>query len=631
MKKCWAFALLLFAGGCVSTSPGAGLSPVSLPLPAKVSTSLSGQAEPADRSTSLSPTEPTTLADLAPPDNGDGSALFDDEEPADPETLEDNQVLSGEGQAPPEDEGVTVPAKEVTFDFPVVENDKVRYFLNYFSGPAKGAFSRWLERSGRYLPMMQEIFAKEGLPRDLVYLSMIESGFNDRAYSWANAAGLWQFIESTGNLYGLDNDWWRDERRDPLKATRAAAKHLADLSRQFDGDWYLAVAAYNAGPGKIQRAVRHYGTRDFWKISRGDYLQRETKRYVPKLLAALMIAKEPQKYGFTDLDYQKPLKYDVVKVPTPTDLEVVAESCGVSYEQIKELNPELKRWCTPPGIKNYPVRIPSGTRDAFETKYALVPESKRANYQRHRLKKGDTLLALANRYRIRVKDIISLNRIKNPRALHVGTNLILPLHRGYSRQPLAELGDDYLHSRRATYKVKRGDSLWKIAQRYNVTEKQLRVWNRLGWSNLLRPGQNLVVSAHAARRTVLARKRSHRGHKVAYSVRPGDSLWEIARRFNVTERQLQGWNHLGGRSLIRPGQTLTLFASSTRKRGLTRKEIRRVHKIVYQVRPGDTLWGIGRRFDVATHQIMAWNNLSENDVLQPGDDITLLVPSGNQG
>ncbi len=171
--------------------PGSRSFPRRSPTPAKVSAPLPGQAGPApgpaatDRSSSLSPTEPTTLADLAPPDNGDGSAPFDDEEPADPETLEDNQVLSGEGQAPPEDEGVTVPAKEVTFDFPVVENDKVRYFLNYFSGPAKGAFSRWLERSGRYLPMMQEIFAKEGLPQDLAYLSMIESGFNDRAYSWA--------------------------------------------------------------------------------------------------------------------------------------------------------------------------------------------------------------------------------------------------------------------------------------------------------------------------------------------------------------------------------------------------------------------------------------------------------------
>jgi membrane-bound lytic murein transglycosylase D len=707
MKRFWAFALLLLAGGCVSTSPGAGLSPVSPQPPAKASASHQAQAPgpeqavttpgPADETDlSLTPSEPYTLADLAPPDDADGSALFDDQEPADPETLEDNQVLSGKDQTPPDDEGVTVPAKEVTFDFPVVENEKVHYFINYFSGPAKRTFSRWLERSGRYLPMMKEIFAKEGLPRDLAYLSMIESGFNDRAYSWANAAGLWQFIESTGKIYGLDNDWWQDERRDPLKATRAAARHLADLKRQFDGNWYLAVAAYNAGPGKIQRAVSRYHSRDFWKISRGRYLRKETKRYVPKLLAALMIAKEPAKYGFTDLNYQKPLEFDVVKVPTATDLEVVAKSCGVTYQEIKKLNPELKRWCTPPGAKDYSVRIPAGTKDEFQKKYALVPESKRANYRRHRVKHGDTLLALAHRYHIRVRDIISLNRIKNPKALRIGTNLILPLHGGLSRQPLAELGDDYLHSRRATYKVKRGDSLWKIAQRFNVTEKQLRVWNRLGWSNLLHPGQTLVVSAHAARRTVLARRRNYRHHRVAYRVRPGDSLWKIARRFNVSEKQIKAWNHLGGSSLLHPGQTLALYAPTAKRTVLARKKTRQmhkvayrvrpgdslweiarrfdvsekqikawnhlggsslihpgqtlalytpsagrtvlarkgtreVHKIVYQVRPGDTLWDIGRRFDVATHQIMAWNNLSENDVLQPGDDITLLVPSGNQG
>jgi membrane-bound lytic murein transglycosylase D len=605
MKKFWAFAILLLAGGCISSLPGASDSPLSSPGSARAALSL--------------------------PEGSENAGLSEDQEPADPETLEDNQVLSGADQAPPEDEGVTVPAKEVTFDFPVVENEKVSYFINYFSGPAKKTFSRWLERSGRYLPMMRDVFTEEGLPQDLAYLSMIESGFNDRAYSWANAAGLWQFIESTGNLYGLENDWWRDERRDPVKATRAAAKHLADLHRMFGGDWYLAVAAYNAGPGKIQRAVSQYDSRDFWKISRGNYLQGETKKYLPKLLAALMIAKEPEKYGFTDLDYQDPMDYEVVEVPTATDLEVVAESCGASYEEIKELNPELKRWCTPPGVKNYEVRIPAGDKDEFVRKYALVPESKRANYQRHRVAKGDTLLALANRFHIRASDIISLNNITNPRALRVGTDLILPLHKGFSRQPLAELGDDYQHSRRATYRVRSGDSLWKIAQRFNVTENQLRVWNRLGWSNLLHPGQNLIVSTHAAKRTNVARKTTGRENRVAYQVRHGDTLWEIARRFNVTEEQLQAWNHLGGRSTIHPGQTLALSAHSAPQKILAQQQNRQVHKIVYQVRPGDTLWGIGRRFDVATHQIMAWNNLSENDVLQPGDDITLMVPAGSPG
>lgn len=481
----------------------------------------------------------------------------------DPETLADNALLTSADQLPPDNEGETRPVQSVYSDFPVVENAKVQFFIDYYSsGNGKHTFRRWLERSARYIPLMQEIFAAEGLPRDLAYLAMVESGFNTRAYSWAHAVGPWQFIGGTGRMYDLKSDWWRDERRDFEKSTRAAAAYLHDLSRRFDGEWYLAVASYNAGPGKISRAINKYNSRDFWEISRGKYLQTETKNYLPKLLAALLIAADPEKYGFVDLDWQEPLAYETVTVPTATDLEVVARLSGVDYEELKQLNPELKRWCTPPGETDYTLRVPPGTGKTFLTAYAELPMADRANYKHHRVVAGDTLLMLAKKYRIQVDDIVALNKISNPRALRIGTDLVLPLKKGYTHLPIAEMKDDYNRSRRQLYTVRSGDSLWSIAQRFNVTAKELRVWNRLGWSNVIRPGQRLMVSAKAARTEKPERRAQRPGgapRKIVYQVRPGDTVWEISRRFAVDTKQICSWNNLEAGQIIRPGDRLTLL------------------------------------------------------------------------
>jgi len=473
------------------------------------------------------------------------------------ETVADNLLLAGLDQSPPADEGLTVAADAPLYDFPVVENDKVRYFIDYYTGRGKNVFNRWLQRSGRYLPMMRQVFAEHGLPRDLAYLAMVESGFNERAYSWAHAVGPWQFIEKTGQGYGLTVDWWYDERRDFEKSTHAAARFLADLYQRFDGDWYLAVAAYNAGGGKISRAISKYGSRDFWTLTRGSYLQQETKNYVPKLLAVLMIAKQPDKYGFSNLEYLEPYAYDVVALPSETDLEVIAKLSDADYELIKTLNPELKRWCTPPGVKGYEVRIPAGSRENFVVRYAAMDAADRVSYLRHRIRSGDTLLHLAKQHHIRVEDIISLNNIRNPRVLQVGTDLILPLKKGYTTLPLQELEDDYIRSRRQHYTVRSGDSLWKISQKFGVTEKQLRVWNRLGWSNLLRPGQKLVVSARG-QKSLPASKTRGVLKKVVYLVKSGDTLWDIGRKYDVPTSRIRNWNNLRSDHILHPGDKLTL-------------------------------------------------------------------------
>jgi len=447
-------------------------------------------------------------------------------------------------------------------DFPLAEHPRVEKLYKLYTGNAHRTFGRWLERAGRYVPMIQQVFTEEGIPLDLAYLAMIESGFNVRAYSWAHAAGPWQFIESTAKLYDMKNDWWQDQRCDIELATHAAAQHLKYLHKRFDGDWYLAVAAYNAGGGKVRKAIRKSGSRDFWDLTEGKVLREETKNYLPKLIAALKIVKELDDSRFADLDFEEPLAYETVTIPSSTDLEVVAKLCDVDYATIKSLNPALKRWSTPPGVTAYQLKVPAGTRDQFELLYAELPKEQRARYHRHQIKAGDTLGKLARKYRIQIDDIITLNNIKNPRALKVGQNLILPLQENFTSLPVDSLADNYQRSYRKTYTVRNGDSLWKIAKRFGVTEKQLRVWNRLGWSNMLRPGQKLAVSKPG--RTRVAKKVGP-AKKFVYSVRPGDSLWKIGRQFDIELDMIRLWNDLSHGQMLRVGQKLTLMVPASQQ------------------------------------------------------------------
>lgn len=561
---CVAFIVLPYLSGCLATMTPGQDAPVQL----------TALPEPPPQVCTNPPAASGTLANRLPQLEELGAQLLINDRQlfgmTDRVTLEDNYLLAFNGTGILDYEGETVLQVGVSNDFPVVHNDKVQQFIDFYSGPrGRKVFQRWLERSSRFLPQMREIFAEEGLPRDLAYLAMVESGFNTRAYSWAHAVGPWQFISSTGKMMGLNQTWWLDERRDFERSTRAAARFLKDLHRQFDGEWYLAVASYNAGPGKVRGAIRRYKTRDFWELSRGKYLQAETKNYVPKLMAVLTIASDPEKYGFTELEYQEPYAYETVSIPSVTDLEIVAKMVGAEYTELKTLNPELKRWCTPPGTSDYRLRIPAGTTETFLEQYAALPAKDRANYTHHRLKQGDTLLALSKRYGVRVSDIMSLNSIRNPRALRVGSDLVLPLKKGYTKLPVSELEDDYVRTRRQVYTVRNGDSLWSISRRFGVSQKQLRVWNRLGWSNVIRPGQRLVVSARAAKKAPKKTTAKLTGpeRKIVYHVKPGDTLWGIGRQFSVETSQIRDWNNLSKAHMLRPGDKLTLVVRTAEQSG----------------------------------------------------------------
>jgi membrane-bound lytic murein transglycosylase D len=397
-------------------------------------------------------------------------------------------------------------------DIPLTINSKVEYFINFFQTTGRGWFAKWLSRSERYIPMMKEVLKREGLPEDLVYLAMIESGFSTHAQSRASAVGPWQFIAGTGKRYSLRIDPWIDERRDPLKSTIAAAMYLKELYGLFNKDWYLAAAGYNAGENKILRAISMYESRDFWQLTRGDYLKRETKDYVPKLLGAAIIAKEPAKYGFADVAYLPPIEFDTVVIPSRTDLEVVARAIGVPHEDIRELNPELKRWCTPPDYPDYQLKIPKGKKAVFLREYARIPDDQRyaekAVSVRYRAARGDTLQSIAQRFGVSQEEIIALNNLKRSGRLRGKVLRLLVKAEPRQTEVVAQQAEKSVarpvvvaHEKKKApkavthyYTVRRGDTLKSVARRFNVSTGIIAAWNNIKGKVALKPGKRIIVA-----------------------------------------------------------------------------------------------------------------------------------------
>jgi membrane-bound lytic murein transglycosylase D len=433
-----------------------------------------------------------------------------------PSDLQDDEDAAAETSAALE---LKLPEEDLPeSDIPLTFNNKVEYFTRYFQTSARGAFAKWLSRSERYIPMMRTVLRNEGMPEDLVYLAMIESGFSPRALSVASAVGPWQFMSATGKRYSLRINEWIDERRDPLKSTVAAALYLKELYAMFNQDWYLAAAGYNAGENKIQRAINMYNTRDFWELSKGEYLKRETKDYVPKLLAAAIIAKEPAKYGFADVAYLPPIEFDTVNIPSRTDLEVVAKACGVSPQTIRDLNPELRRSTTPPDYPGYQLKIPKGSSLQFQTEYAKIPDAERyterVRHVAYKVKRKDTLASIARKFRTTPQTIAELNNLgKKARQLH-GRVLTIPVQlaaadgepQGAKSARVEPKAQPKSAGFNKYYTVKKGDTLFSLARRFNVTARLLSAWNNLKTKVALRPGKRLIVERYRERQGALAKE-----------------------------------------------------------------------------------------------------------------------------
>jgi membrane-bound lytic murein transglycosylase D len=441
--------------------------------------------------------------DLLPTEQGPfGGEMEVQLSPDFPGENEDKPVLEAEthfqDQAPSqEDEAV----REPVFDIPIIINGKVEQFIKYYQTKGRKVFSRWLARSRRYIPLMKRLLREKGLPEDLVYLALIESGYNPRAYSRRKAMGIWQFRYQTGKRYGLKVDWWIDERRDPVKSTIAAARYLKHLYDRFEC-WYLAAAGYNAGEGKILRAIKRYKTEDFWELTRYPYLKRETKNFIPKMIAAALVAKNPEDYGFSDIAYEEPIRFETVKVPDATDLRVIAAASESTYEELKRLNPELRRWCTPPNYPDYELKLPDGKKEIFLENFSKIPPSKRITFRRHVVRSGETLSHIALRYRTDIGAIMRMNRISNLHRIRAGRSLIIPIRgsdkfeRGMMAERLYQGRDLFDYEGQAfIYTVREGDTLWDISRSAGIAVESLCRWNGIQNASRIYPGDKLKIPA----------------------------------------------------------------------------------------------------------------------------------------
>ncbi|MFQ5657040.1 MAG: LysM peptidoglycan-binding domain-containing protein [Candidatus Methylomirabilales bacterium] len=437
---------------------------------------------------------------------------------------------------------VPTPAEpEITYDVPVEMNAKVLAYIEHFTTEKRALTAAALERSGRYLPMMRQVFAEKGLPQDLVNLAYIESSFKLYAYSRARAVGMWQFIRGTARKYGLRRTWWVDERRDPVKATAAAANYLSDLYAKFQS-WPLAIAAYNSGEGKVSRAIRRQKTTDFWKLK----LPRETRYFVPAFMAMTVIAKDPEQYGF-EPPVEQPWEVDQVALGEPTDLRLLAKAAGISARELKDLNPELRRLVTPPQ-EDYLLNLPSGTKDTFLLVLEELPQARRTVWRRHRVRRGETLSTIAQRYRTTVSVLMEMNRLRNPHRIRKGIWISVPVpaltlakNTGTRRPRSGETPSQYV--------VQPGDTLWDIARDYQVSTQDLKHWNNLKSSRIY-PGRTLQIQPDF-QDTDETIWRKHR-------VRRGETLSTIAHRYRTSVAVLMEMNRLRNPHRIRAGTRITV-------------------------------------------------------------------------
>ncbi|EKD41686.1 MAG: Lytic transglycosylase, catalytic, partial [uncultured bacterium] len=457
------------------------------------------------------------------------------------------------------------------FNLPVTRNQYVDRWITYFTGPIRTNFERWIRRGSQYVPIMEQILKEKGVPTDLIYLSMIESGFNAHAYSRAHAAGLWQFIPGTGRMYGLESGGVVDERRDIIKATTAAANHLKDLYAMYN-DWYLAFAAYNAGPGTVNRALKGMGSANFWQISasKKHFFRQETKDYVPRILAAAIIMKNYKKYGFSSQLFDKPLAFDSVEVPDATDISTLAECSGLTEEEMKYLNPSLVSGMTPMG-KPYVVHIPVGSSGSFKKNYARLAPLHRVFFVTHKVHKRETLASIAGKYKIGTKTLLSSNNLSSAKQIKVGMKLMIP-RQGLAKsigqvkevstvalsQPSA-LGSSSLSNSMApaSNDFDEPDSIDAAVS--DDLEKETKKAKQALVKNTETPGIPEFTELEAPQEESVAVRYKVEAAKT-YKVKAGDTLAGIAKANKTTLANLQKLNKMGTKSLVKIGQVLNITA-----------------------------------------------------------------------
>ena len=505
-------------------------------------------------------------------------------------------------------------------EHPLVDN-----WIAYFKGRGRSHMEKYLERSSRYLPMMKLVLREYGLPEELVYVALIESGFSPKAHSRANAVGYWQFIRATGKRYGLRQDLYIDERRDPIQSTRAAAEYFKELYGMFN-NWHLAMAAYNCGENRVKRKTKQFGTNDFWHLAKRRALPRETINYVPKMIAATRIASEPEKYGFYNIPYSPPLNYQTVQLSHPISLKKWAELMEVSEEELKMLNPKFRGDYAPlyDGAETV-VRVPVGKKEVAPELIAQAivsePPQVQAGYFYYRVRRGDTLSHIAARNRTSIAKIRSLNGMGNRSFLRVGQQLKVPDGAGYkqyytssgkpkqviTKSPVANSGESSSLSSRTTsdsssgvfHVVRRGENLTLIARRYRVSLEELKRLNNLSNRSILKVGQKIQVKE-------VEEHQSANG--ATHKVRRGEHLTAIANKYRTTVSELVRLNNLDRNGVLFAGQVLKI-----------QKPV-----IKHRVRRGETLLQIAERYRVSPGAIVEVNGIKNRSRILAGQ--ALLIP-----
>lgn len=542
------------------------------------------------------------------------------------------------------------------YDFPIVLNDQVQYYLDLFQGKQRNYYTAWLARSTAYRPHIEAELKKAGLPRDLVFLAMIESGYNPSAYSPANACGLWQFIEGTGRTYGLKIDAWVDERRDPEKATQAAIAYLSKLHRQFD-DWYLAVAAYNTGERRIDDISTSIGTKDFWEISATDSLYTETKRYVPKLIAAIIIGRDPKKYGFTDIDYQSPRQHEEISVPGNISLEAVADTGNIPIKELRLLNNELRKNQTPPNGR-YSLKVPVGSKELIAANIDNLKPVSRTVYATHTVKKGDSLTSICKQYNISKTTLLKANNLrsaslKNGQRLQIPTTATQYVLAQQDKMPAADTAQKQkAGQQQARHQVQAKDTLASVARQYKVSAKDLMRWNNLSPKSPLKPGQKLALAAPtpaapvvvAAPPTASAQPAATpvslaaTGTKTAKTTKiataasstPASTAAAQPPTLAASKKQPAAPPASAAASTPAPTTKPTLAAAPATKqpskdKATAKATLQPAQPTWYVVKNGDTLTTIAQKFNTSPQDLRKLNKLSSN-ALQSGNK--LLVKKG---
>jgi len=446
-------------------------------------------------------------------------------------------------------------------DLPLMLTDPVAGYINYFSTRGRGTLEHALIRGGRYQEMIQKILRQEGVPQELIYLAQAESGFHPLAVSRVGARGMWQFMGSRARGYGLQRSWWVDERQDPEKATHAAARHLKDLYNQF-GDWYLAMAAYNSGPGTVQQAVRRTGYADFWELYRRNVLPKETRNYVPIIVAVTIMAKNPAQYGLDQLETEKPIAYDTVKIDYPVDLRLVAECVDAPAATLQELNPSLLRWTTPKN-QEFELRLPAGTKASYLSAIQAIPQDMRVWWRYHKIAPGDTLTSIAREYHSTPHAIAQANDLEIQADLEPESRLVIPIAPG--KHPPSEQAT---YARRITrYKVHKGDTVQSVADNFGVPPVMVRRWNHLKGESVqgrrvlyvhlpVTPNGSDAIRASSPKSQSSNRLRRTAKTPTRHKVKQGETLSSIASSYKTTVAAIKHDN--GNLATLRPGMILLI-------------------------------------------------------------------------